>query len=198
MTVNISEKIKEKIQETGIKQAHLAKKLGISPQHLSKILERNSKKGQYIPKMAKMLGINVDSSEEGKTESIAILSTKELISLIDNTAQFEDLDKMAIEHWPHLSFHAYYRFGYQIKEPVNAELRINDMVIFSTCIPLNLKNKIGIALLKEKSLIFIGRVKYNQGKVIIYNDNDCFLFSSDDVLLGVAVSLERNLENIFT
>lgn len=198
MTENISDRIKEKIQETGIKQAHLAKKLGISPQHLSKVLERNSKKGKYIPKMAKMLGINFDSSEEGKTDSIAVLSEKELISLMNNTVQFDIVDKMAIEYWPHLPYYSYYRFGYQIKESVNSELRTNDLIIFSTCIPLNLKNKIGIALLMEKSLIFIGRVKYNQGKITIYNDNDCFLFSSNDVLLGVAVSLERNIENITT
>lgn len=198
MTTNISEKIKEKIQETGVKQAHLAKKLGISPQHLSKILERNSKKGQYIPKMAKILGISFDSSEEGKTESIAVFSSKELISLADNTEQFETLDKIAIEHWPDIPYHSYYRFGYQIQDYINTELRINDIVIFSTCIPLNLKNKIAIAFIKEKSLIFIGRVKYNQKEIIIYNDSDCFSFSSGDMLLGVAVSLERNLENMFT
>ena len=192
MHETLSDKIKEKIKETGIKQAHLAKKLGLTPQHLSKILERNQEK--YMPKMAEILGIDTTPSEKTPTKSISIVSDNELVSLADNRIYFENLYKTALPSWPTVPHQDYYLFGYEIKEDVNFHLLTNDIVIFSSCIPLNLNEKTGIAFIKEESLIFIGKLKYNKGKIIIYNSNNCFAFALGDLLFGVAIYLERKIE----
>ncbi len=193
MPSDSSNKIKKIIKESGITQVHLAKKLGVTPQHLNKILERNQQKGEYIPKISKILGVDIPLSEESSTTSISILSEIELASLAIHTTFFENLEITDLPCWPDLKNQDYYQFAYKIKEKVNFNLLSGDTVIFSTCIPLKLEKKIGLAFIKDKSLFFVGTVKYNQGKIIIYNDNDFYLLSSGDLLLGVAIFLERNI-----
>ena len=192
MNQHLSDQIRQKIKETGIKQAHLAKKLGITPPHLSRILERNQKK--YLPKVAEMLGIDLSPSEKKLIQSVSVLSETNLISFGDNPASFQTLQTSCLHSWPAIPYQDYYIFGYSLKNNVNSKLFKNDMVVFSSCIPLELNGRIGIAFIKEKSLLFVGSLKYNQGEMMIYNDYDCFSFSTNDLLLGVGIYIERNIE----
>lgn len=192
MNQNLSDKIRQKIKETGIKQAHLAKKLGITPPHLSKILERNQEK--YLPKVAEILDIDIFSHEKEFIQSVSVLSEVNLVSFGNNPVTFETWQTTCLPSWPSIPYRDYYIFGYNLKNNVNSKLLKNDIVIFSSCIPLNLNGKVGLAFIKEKSLLFVGSLKYNQGKIMIYNDYDCFSFSINDLLLGVGIYIERNIE----
>ncbi|KTD32187.1 hypothetical protein Lnau_3098 [Legionella nautarum] len=189
-----SDQIKKKIKETGIKQVHLAKKLGISPQHLNKILAKKQEKSQYLPKIAEILGMEESLVEFDKIINIPILTEKFIKSLSDGLSSFEDLKHLTFKTWPSIISDEYYFFGYELTECINSQIIKDDLLIFSTLLPIDMAGKIGIAFIKNKKLIFIGKLKYNQKNLVIYNENDCFDFRKGDQLLGVAIYLERKIE----
>jgi transcriptional regulator with XRE-family HTH domain len=191
---NPSELIKEKIKETGIKQVHLAKKLGISPQHLNKILAKGQDKSQYLPKIAEILGLDNTLISSDNIKSISILSEHTLKSLSDGSILFEELKQSISEAWPSNRQEDYYFFGYELIENINSQLLRNDLLIFSSLLPCDMTGRIGIAFIKDKSLIFTGMLKHNQKTIMIYNEHDCIEFKPEDQLLGIAVLLERNIE----
>lgn len=191
---NPSELIKEKIKETGIKQVHLAKKLGISPQHLNKILAKGQDKSQYLPKIAEILGLDNTLISSDNIKSISILSEHTLKSLSDGSILFEELKQSISEAWPSNRQEDYYFFGYELIENINSQLLRNDLLIFSSLLPCDMTGHIGIAFIKDKSLIFTGMLKHNQKTIMIYNEHDCIEFKPEDQLLGIAVLLERNIE----
>lgn len=192
---NPSDLIKEKIKETGIKQVHLAKKLGISPQHLNKILAKGQDKSQYLPKIAKILGL-ADNTwiSSANIKSIPILNEHVLKSLSDGSILFEELEQRISEFWTFNKQEDYYFFGYALTENINSQLLRNDLLIFSSLLPCDMTGRIGIAFIKDKSLIFTGMLKHNQKTIMIYNEHDCIEFKPEDQLIGVAVLLERNIE----
>lgn len=188
-----SERIKEKIKETGIKQIHLAKKIGLSPQHLNKILKSQTG-SQYLPKIAEILGMDESWLETGGIKSIQILADNDLISLSDGTVSFEDIHRVIFKFWPSVIQKDYYIFGYELKENISSKFFKNDLLIFSSSIQLDMTGKIAIAYIKRKSQIVIGRIKQYQKTITIYNENDCFEFEKGDLLFGLAMYLERNIE----
>lgn len=189
-----SDFIKEKIKETGIKQVHLAKKLGISPQHLNKILAKNQDKSQYLPKIAEILGLEPTSVGLNNIKSIPILTASTLRSFSDGTIAFEQLEQSTFKSWPSNIQEDYYFFCYELVENIHSQLVKNDLLIFSSSLPCDMTGRIGIAFIKDKALIFIGTLKYNGKTIIIYNEQDCFEFQTGDQLIGIAVHLERNIE----
>lgn len=191
---NTSDAIKEKIKETGIKQVHLAKKLGISPQHLNKIFARNQDKSQYLPKIAEILGISRTFGGLSNVKSIPLLNDNMLKSLSDGTVVFENLERAALKSGPPNIQEDYYFFYYELAENINSKLFKNDLLIFSTSLPCDMTGRVGITYIQHRALIFTGMLKYNQKKIMIYNEHDCFEFKMGDQLIGVAVHLERNIE----
>lgn len=191
---NPSDIIKEKIKETGIKQVHLAKKLGISPQHLNKILAKNQDKSQYLPKIAEILGLVAISIGSNAIKSIPILVENTLKSLAKGSLLFEKLEETTVPSWPSNIKEDYYFFGYKLAENINSQLFKNDLLIFSSSLPCDMTGRIGLAFIEDKGLIFIGSLKYHRKTIIIYNERDCFEFKLGDQLIGVAVHLERNIE----
>ncbi|MBA2710141.1 MAG: helix-turn-helix transcriptional regulator [Tatlockia sp.] len=189
-----SDQIKQKIKETGIKQVHLAKKLGISPQHLNEILSKNQDNSQYIPKLAKILGFEQPIVELDNIKNIPILSEPYLKFLSEGSISFEDLNHIVFKSWPSIIKEDYYFFGYELRENLNSEIIKNDLLIFSTYIPCDITRKIGIAFINDMMLIFTGKLKYNQKIIVIYNEHKSFEFKIGDQLLGTAVYLERNIE----
>lgn len=188
----LSERVKEKIKESGIKQAHLANKLGVSPQHLNKILTKGQRKNQYMPQIAKILGM--DDPEKPPVKTIPILTENDFKSLLVNVALFEEINSAVAKSWPSFIREDYYFFGYELTENSSSKLIKDDLLIFSSCIPLNITGRIGIALIKETSSIFIGPLKNNKKTITIYNEHDCIEFKSGDLLLGIGIHLERNIE----
>lgn len=191
---NPSDIIKEKIKEAGVKQVHLAKKLGISPQHLNKILAKNQDRSQYLPKIAEILGIESISIGSINIQSIPILVENTLKSLAKGSKSFEELEQTTVHSWPSNIQEDYYFFGYKLAENINSQLLKNDLLIFSSLLPCDMTGRIGIAFIKDKGLIFIGTLKNHRKAIVIYNERDCFEFKKDDQLIGVAVHLERNIE----
>lgn len=190
-----SDRIKEKIKETGIKQAHLAKKLGISPQHLNKILTKNQEKSQYMPKMAEILGMDESFLETGSNiKPIPILTENDLRSLADTSVLFDDLTHAVSKSWPSSIRENYYFFGYELTANISSRYFKHDLLIFSSSIAFDMTGRIGIAYIKETASIFIGTLKYNKKTITIYNEHDCFEFKLGDLLFGVGVHLERNIE----
>jgi transcriptional regulator with XRE-family HTH domain len=191
---NASDIIKDKIKEAGIKQVHLAKKLGISPQHLNKILAKNQDRSQYLPKIAEILGLDAISAGLNNITAIPILSEKILKSLAKGSISFEELEQTTIQSWPSTIQEDYYFFGYRLVENINSQLFRNDLLIFSSSLPCDMSGRIGLAFIEDKGLIFIGTLKYNRKTITIYNERDCFEFKAADQLIGIAVHLERNIE----
>lgn len=191
---NPSDIIKDKIKEAGVKQVHLAKKLGISPQHLNKILAKNQDRSQYLPKIAEILGLDAISAGLNNITSIPILSEKTLKSLAKGSILFEELEQMTVQSWPSTVQEDYYFFGYRLVENINSQLFKNDLLIFSSSLPCDMTGRIGLAFIEDKGLIFIGTLKYNRKTIMIYNERDCFEFKIGDQLIGIAVHLERNIE----
>lgn len=191
---NLSDIIKDKIKETGIKQAHLAKKVGISPQHLNKILAKNQDKSQYLPKIAEILDLETISGGSHTIKSIPILVENTLKSLAKGSLSFEDLDKATNPAWPTNIKEDYYFFSYKLIENINSQLLKNDLLIFSSLLPCDMTGHIGIAFIKDKEIIFTGTLRYYRKTIIIYNEHDYFEFKIGDQLLGVATHLERNIE----
>lgn len=191
---NPSDLIKEKIKETGIKQVHLAKKLGISPQHLNKILAKSQDKSQYLPKIAEILGLDAISVESNNIKLLPILTENSLKSLSDGSTLFEELEQNTVKSWPSNIQEDYYFFGYKLVENINSQLFKNDLLIFSSSLPCDMTGRIGIAYIKDRALIITGTLKYNGKTIIIYNERDCFEFKIGDQLIGIAVYLERNIE----
>lgn len=191
---NPSDIIKDKIKEAGVKQVHLAKKLGISPQHLNKILAKNQDRSQYLPKIAEILGLDVISAGLNNITSIPILSEKALKSLAKGSILFEELEQKTVQSWPSTVQEDYYFFGYRLVENINSQLFKNDLLIFSSSLPCDMTGRIGLAFIKDKGLIFIGTLKYNKKTIMIYSERDCLEFKIGDQLIGIAVHLERNIE----
>lgn len=191
---NPSDIIKDKIKEAGVKQVHLAKKLGISPQHLNKILAKNQDRSQYLPKIAEILGLDAISAGLNNITSIPILSEKTLKSLAKGSILFEELEQTTVQSWPSTVQEDYYFFGYRLVENINSQLFKNDLLIFSSSLPCDMTGRIGLAFIENKELIFIGTLKYNRKTIMIYNERDCFEFKIGDQLIGIAVLLERNIE----
>lgn len=190
---NPSDLIKEKIKETGIKQVHLAKKLGISPQHLNKILAKGQDKSQYLPKIAEILGLEKTLIGSTDIRLIPILTENTLKSFADGSILFEELEKSS-KSWPSNIQEDYYFFGYELTQNINSQLLKNDLLIFSSSIPFDMTGLIGIAYIKDRALIFTGTLKVNQKTILIYNEHDCFEFKTGDLLIGIAIFLERNIE----
>ena len=191
---NPSDIIKDKIKEAGVKQVHLAKKLGISPQHLNKILAKNQDRSQYLPKIAEILGLDAISAGLNNITSIPILSEKALKSLVKGSILFEELEQTTDQSWPSTVQEDYYFFGYRLVENINSQLFKNDLLIFSSSLPCDMTGRIGLAFIEDKGLIFIGTLKYNRKTIMIYNERDCLEFKIGDQLIGIAVHLERNIE----
>jgi transcriptional regulator with XRE-family HTH domain len=190
-----SVRIKEKIKETGIKQIHLAKKIGISPQHLHKIL-KNQEGSQYLPKIAEILGMDESWLETGNIRSIQILTEDDIKSLSDGSVLFDELSRVILKFWPSVIQKDYYIFGYELTENISTQFLKNDLLIFSSCLPLDMTGKIGLAYIQKKSIVFTGKIKYNHKALIIYNEHDCFKITSGDLLFGIAIYLERNMGDI--
>lgn len=190
---NPSDIIKEKIKEAGIKQVHLAKKLGISPQHLNKILAKNQDRSQYLPKIAEILGLDAISAGLNNITSIPIVSEKTLKSLAKGSILFEALEQTTAQLWPSTVQEDYF-FCYRLVENINSQLFKNDLLIFSSSLPCEMTGRIGLAFIEDKGLIFIGTLKYNRKTIMIYNERDCFEFKIGDQLIGIAVYLERSIE----
>lgn len=191
---NPSDIIKEKIKEAGVKQVHLAKKLGISPQHLNKILAKNQDRSQYLPKIAEILGLDSISAGLNNITSIPILSEKSLKSFATGSISFEELEQATLQLWPSIVQEDYCFFGYRLVENINSQLFKNDLLIFSSSLPCDMTGRIGLAFIEDKGLMFIGTLKYNRKTIMIYNEKDCFEFKLGDQLIGIAVHLERNIE----
>lgn len=191
---NPSDIIKHKIKEAGVKQVHLAKKLGISPQHLNKILAKNQDRSQYLPKIAEILGLDSISAGLDNITSIPILSEKALKSFARGSILFDELQQTTEQSWPSTIKGDYYFFGYRLVENINSQLFKNDLLIFSSSLPCDMTGRIGLAFIEDKGLIFIGTLKYNRKTIMIYNERDCLEFKIADQLIGIAVHLERNIE----
>jgi transcriptional regulator with XRE-family HTH domain len=189
-----SDLIREKIKESGIKQAHLAKKLGISPQHLYKILNKNQEKSQYLPKMAEILGLDESLFEKSNIKSIQLLTENDLISLADGSVLFEDLNRVVFKSWPSFIKKDYYFFGYELIENIGSRFFKQDLLIFSSSIPMDMTGRIGIAFIKKTASIFTGILIYNKKTIIIYNERQYIELSAGDLLFGVGMHIERNIE----
>lgn len=201
---NKSDRIKEKIKETGIKQVHLANKLGISPQHLNKILAKNQEGSRYLPRIEAILGMQENQAEQDEFIKIPILAAEDLISLADESIQFDELVSVMFQSWSgnlpqeHNENHNF--FGFQLLEALNSRILKEDLLIFSSNIAQDLTGHIGIAFIKAQSCIVVGKLKNNGQShgpsITLYNESLCVDLTPEDRLLGVAILLERKLKNL--
>ena len=102
---NLGEKIKEHIDKSGISQSDLAKKLGISRQHLHDILKAN-RKSKYLHDLAKILNIpKFDDPEfiektQIQNRRLPILSLDDLTHFIEGNYSINHLYKPFYKEWP--------------------------------------------------------------------------------------------------
>lgn len=132
-----SDSIRERLKESGIKQVHLARKLGVSPQHLNKILSRNQERGQYMSKMAALLGMD-EFSVPSITRLIPLFIESDLKSLASNATSFDNLAEVAIRSCPSFIPDDHACFGYALTENISSHCLKQDILIFSTRLPLHM------------------------------------------------------------
>lgn len=191
------DRLKEKIKQSGLKQSHLAKKIGVSPQHLQSILARNNVGSKYLPKIAEALGLDKTWVEHGDITIIQVLDKADLIALADNSVSFERLKNVFFESYPLRTDDRYYFFGYRLQETVNSRILEKDLLICTSYLPLGaaLTGKVGVAYLHENSTVFNGILKYDptDSSLSIYSETTLHRLKTGDLLFGVALKLERAL-----
>ena len=186
----------------GVRQTHLAKKLGMSPQQLNNIFNRE-KASRYLPEIAKILGINESELEWGIQESVRLVQIVEdtdLTSLVDESIHVDELMAVVLKSCPSIVEHDYWYFAYQLSKSINIQIIKNDLLIFSTFLPLKEKfnGQVGIAYLQSTKSIFVGTVKFNadQNSLTIINEDGAYFFNKGDEILGVAICFNRKLQGV--
>ncbi len=192
------DRLKEKIKQSGLRQGHLAKKIGVSPQHLQSILSRNNVGSKYLPKIAEALGLDKTWVEHGDITIIQVLDKTDLVSLADNSVSFERLKNVFFESYPLRTDDRYYFFGYRVQDTVNSRIREKDLLICTSYLPLgaNLTGKVGVAYLHENAVVFCGILTYDpaDSSISIYSETALHRLKPGDLLFGVALKCEFSLK----
>lgn len=193
------QKIKEFLNETGIKQAHLAKKIGISAQQLNNIL-RNEQQTKYLPKIIEFVDSDIHSLDKEKQQStfkIQILSDSDLTSLADNCVSFEEIENVNFENHPFRVVNTHHFFAYKLQYDLSFDLYTNDLLLFNTFLPLKneITGVIGIVYSQRNKKIIVGRLQFDSQEnfFIIYNKQTVVQLKDTDILIGVAEQINRKL-----
>lgn len=142
---NLGEKIKEHIDKSGVSQSNLAKKLGISRQHLHDILKEN-RKSKYLHDLAQILNIpKFDDLEfiertQIQNRQLPILSLDDLIHFIEGDYSINHLYKPFYKDWPFYEpKEVHSHFCLRLSQEFAWSLNSYVLGAFQFCIFLNLK-----------------------------------------------------------
>ncbi len=161
----VSQKIKEAIERTGISQSYLARRMGISRQHLHDILKSN-RKSKYLSDIAKVLHISKFDSAlfEGEFSTdenlLPILTMEDVQEVLGNISH---LAKPFFKKWPfyepsgtesHFCLRLPQEFAYNLNSYALATFRFY--------LPLEIKSgSIVMAYIGTLKKVFLGRLEVN-------------------------------------
>lgn len=164
----INEKIKESLKNSGISQTELAKKLGISRQHLHDILKEN-RKSKYLQDIAKLLYIPKfeDPLFEEKAgihqTKLPILTLDDLIHFAEGHYSTNQLYKPFYKEWPFYEpGTTQSHFCFRLPQEFASALHAYPLGAFRFYLPFDLKSgSIVMAYLSQHKKMVIGKLEIN-------------------------------------
>ena len=192
-------RIKKAIKNSGIKLTHIADKLGVTPPQLAQIFKNTTGRSKYLSHIAEILNVSEKWLETGTLNArlyiAQILDVQDLLSLFEDGSaalHIDELSSAVFDSIPIYSDDTHYQFGFKISEPITDDIRVNDILIIDTFLPLktNLNAQILIVFSKSQKALVIGKANLKEptdplDKMIITNNQGAYLFLQDDLIVGV-------------
>ena len=196
-------KIKELLKKSGITQASLAKKLGISRQQLYSILKDN-RKTKYTNKITGVLNEELSNSEVLSSDSfnnrantgiekLPIIHCEDILKVVDGTVSLDSFYKPYYNQWSFISTNISNRnhFCLRIADMLNFK---NEMVlvVFRLFLSLSLEDgKYFLVYQSANKKVIAGSLKLTSDKRVKYiiNNSGSYQVSKNDLFLAEGTQL---------
>lgn len=186
----VSKRIKSTLKDLGLKQAHLATKLGMKPQVLSRLLISGASKSRYLTKIAQALDVTEEYLRDGNAKPVYLMDDLNLKKLILAKFKFttqEDIDFVTKDLMIKSDKKGLY-IGYELQIALDETMEVGTIVVFSTNMPKRKKQgEIYMVLSSVSQSFIIG--KYSEEKLCLVNLKGSYAIQSNDQLIGVAIQM---------
>lgn len=198
----VSNKIRATLKASGLSQADLAKKLGISRQQLNNILTGN-RKSKYLNQIASLLqmpeiakarafkdsNITSETSNAADIQRLPIIFPEDILRIWEGHQSINQLNKPFYNFWPFVkeSGGVINHFCLSISDYFTKEEGQTIMGAFHLYLPLNpKKGHIVLLYLKNINKLIIGKLEVNPetGIKSVINIKGIYPIGSKDVLLA--------------
>jgi len=189
------QRIKKAIKDSGLKLNHIAEKLDISPQQLSRLFKNNTGRSKYIPQIAEILDVSQKWLEMGTIKAnltiVQMLDDKDILALIEDCelVNVNEISKFIFESIPIYSASDYFKFCYKNILDISANLRAHDILIFEMFLPLkNDLNKKTIMIYsdgQQKIRIGVANLDFETTKLLIVTNEEIYFFSNHDLIIAI-------------
>lgn len=193
---HISQRIKTLLKEAGIKQAHLADKLGIHRQAVHRLLGSEISKSKYFSEIANVLGVSEEYLILGDKKGVLFVDDEYLKKLIANKFSLTAEDK---DHMEYLAIHskkACCFFANKLKFAIDHCLKAGSLIIYAAEVSeQKQEGEIFILLSAINQSFIVGRYSAKQGLEYLVNENGKYIVQESDMFVGIAVQIVIYLED---
>lgn len=199
-------KIKNTLEQSGISQTDLAKKLGISRQQLHGILKEN-RKSKYLDQIAALLKLpevakdhifNHDIPEPNDVQRLPLVLPEDILRIWEGRQNINLLHKPFYKEWPFTKQNhgIVNHFALHIQDPSNTpgQLMIGAFHLF---LPLTLTSGHWVLIyLQDLKKLIVGRLEINpetQTRILI-NNKGIYPIGVNDILMAECTQMVTFLE----
>lgn len=191
----ICHRVKEVLDATGIKQSHLAEKLGIHPQAMSRLLNSDISRSKHFPGIAKALGVTEEFLISGNKKPVLCPTDNELIRLVTHGFKPTEHDRKKAKDFLVKTQQEGFYFAYELKVDIDPIFKTGNIVIFSSNLAQKNAGAVYIALSAVSQSFIVGKYAADGGKAFITNENGVYLIQDKDTLVGQAIQVMVYLES---
>ena len=189
--VSVAERIKEILKDCGMKQSHLAEKLGLQRQEVNRLLQKNFSRSKYFPKIAEALGVTEAYLKYGVVAKQALMLDEiELLQLVEQTLSIDAFESnkykdLLIKNHEHTLF-----FGLELRYNISPQLSAGSFIIYSSFLPRVKRNEqLYLLYVAEKRTLMAG--KYYQDRFgkdeFLKNAAGIYLLQKGDLFVGLGI-----------
>lgn len=188
------QRIKKAIKDSGLKLNHIAEKLDISPQQLSRLFKNNTGRSKYIPQIAEILNVSQKWLEMGTLKAnliiLQMLDAEDILALIEDSdiVNVNEISKFIFDSIPIYSASDHFKFCYKNTIDISANLKAHDILVFEMIIPLksDLNKKIIMIYSygQQKIQVGVANIDFETKKLLIVTNEEIYFFTKHDLIIA--------------